>query len=160
MQDKDTAFALSEFRNIMGSTQIRKQKIRLLCHKCYNMGSMGALWGKVEWCVGLGKMSQRKTTSLWMSVSYSGKGQDIACVNVRCRSWESSQLLVKVKWDVKLWAVMSGASYTSSQDLTVQLSKEFHKLIDFMFVAWNQPGWNIYTMEIGKHRPWYLTAHC
>lgn len=48
MQDKDTAFALSEFRNIMGNTQIRKQKIRVLCHKCYNMGSMGALWGKVE----------------------------------------------------------------------------------------------------------------
>lgn len=68
--------------------------------------------------VGLGKTSQRKTTSLRMSVSYSGKGEDIACVNVRCRRWESSQLLVIVEWDVKLCAVMSGASCTSSQDLT------------------------------------------
>lgn len=41
------AFALSEFINVVGNTQIGKQKIRMLCHKCYDTGRMGALW--IKW---------------------------------------------------------------------------------------------------------------
>lgn len=38
--------------------------------------------------------------------------------------------------------------------------QEFSEPIDFMLVAWNQAGWSIYIMEIGKLIPALLRAYC